>query len=141
MFVEANYFCERDKNGEGIGGNSRKKLLPKRDDEQKNQQTNKERQSYSANRLWKAEMSNFEFGPLRQQDKNALSVLRNTLYGDRVAAKFAILASITYYACEEELEGWMDNSKDVAVFIEEADNPAVGDEVIKVFETLSMYSV
>ena len=43
MFVEANYFCERDKNGEGIGGNSRKKLLPKRDDEQKNQQTNKER--------------------------------------------------------------------------------------------------
>ena len=58
MFVEANYFCERDKNGEGIGGNSRKKLLPKRDDEQKNQQTNKERQSYSANRLWKAEISN-----------------------------------------------------------------------------------
>ena len=36
MFVEANYFCERDKNGEGIGGNSRKKLLPKRDDEQNN---------------------------------------------------------------------------------------------------------
>ena len=49
-----------------------------------------------------------------------------------MAAKFAILAFITYYACEEELEGWMDNSKDVAVFIEEADNPAVG-EVIKVF--------
>ena len=51
-----------------------------------------------------------------------------------MAAKFAILASITYYACEEELEGWMDNSKDVAVFIEKKDNPAVGDEVIKVFE-------
>ena len=77
-------------------------------------------------------MSNFVFGPLRQQDKNALSIFRNTLYGDRVAAKFAILASITHYPCEEELEGWMDNSKDVAVFIEEADNPAVG-EVIKVF--------
>ena len=85
-------------------------------------------------------MSNFVFGPLRQQDKNALSIFRNILYGDRVAAKFAILPSITYSACEEELEGWMDNSKDVAVF-EEADNPAVGDEVIKVFETLSMYSV
>ena len=57
-----------------------------------------------------------------------------------MAAKFAILAFITYYACEEELEGWMAGS-DVPDFIEEADNPAVGDEVLKVFETLSMYSV
>ena len=48
-----------------------------------------------------------------------------------MAAKFAILAFITYYACEEELEGWMAGS-DVPDFIEGADNPAVG-EVFKVF--------
>ena len=49
--MKENVTIEEKEKGEIIW---RRKMLPQRD----NEQTNKERKGYSANRLWRAEMSN-----------------------------------------------------------------------------------